>query len=52
MICGFNRDGVIFQNSWGCEWGADGFGLILWQAFYEQFLYGAVMTNILDGLRV
>lgn len=52
LICGYNRDGVIIQNSWGTGWGSYGFGLITWNAFSRQFLYGAVLSNALDGLTV
>lgn len=50
LICGYNRDGVIIQNSWGLNWGSYGFGLITWNAFEQQFLYAAVLSNALDGL--
>jgi len=50
LFCGYNRDGVIIQNSWGEGWGSYGFGLISWNAFDQQFLYAAVLSNALDGL--
>ena len=52
LICGYNRDGVIIQNSWGVNWGAYGFGLITWNAFERQFLYAAVLSNALNGLTI
>ena len=50
LMCGFNPDGVIIQNSWGVSWGSYGFGLISWKAFDDQFIYGGVLTNCLNGL--
>lgn len=49
LICGYTRKFVIIQNSWGEDWGKDGFGFITWDAFEKQFQYGAVLTNALDG---
>jgi len=52
LCCGYNADGVIVLNSWGEEWGGFGFALVGWTAFAEQFLYGAVISNCLDGMSV
>jgi len=52
LICGYNRDGVMIQNSWGTEWGAYGFALVSWDAFYKQFIYGALIDGSLDGMRI
>lgn len=51
LICGYNPDGVLIQNSWGERWGEYGFGLIGWDAFDKQFLYGSVLTNCLNGFQ-
>lgn len=52
LCCGYNRDGIIIQNSWGEEWGAYGFGLITWEALRKQFLYAAVLTNCLNDFKM
>jgi len=40
LMCGYNRDGVWFQNSWGVNWGLYGFGFMTWKMFSEKWLYG------------
>ena len=52
LICGYTRDWVIIQNSWGEDWGSYGFGFVTWEAFRKQFLYAAVISNALDGLKI
>ena len=52
LLCGYNDAGVIFQNSWGEGWGAYGYGLITWDAFDRQFMYGAVLDNCLNGMKM
>lgn len=47
LCCGYNRDGVIIQNSWGEDWGSYGFALITWKEFEKEFQYGAVIDNCL-----
>lgn len=49
LICGYTKNYVIIQNSWGESWGSHGFAFISWEAFAKQFQYGAVLTNALDG---
>lgn len=52
IIIGYNDDGVFIQNSWGTEYGDEGFLLLTWKAFDEQFLYASVLSNVLDGLTI
>ena len=50
LICGYDKQGVWIQNSWGRYWGEWGFAKITWQAFDREFMYGAVISHALDGL--
>ena len=50
--CGYNRDGIIIQNSWDVKWGSYGFALITWKEFEREFLYGAVIDNCLYETRM
>jgi len=52
IICGYNREGVHVFNSWGTNWGNYGFGFLDWTTFDKQFVYGAVLSNVLDGLTI
>lgn len=51
LVCGYNPAGVWIENSWGEDWGAKGFGFIEWKAFHDQFMYGTVLTNCLNGFK-
>ena len=37
VVCGYNKDGFIIQNSWGRDWGDNGFGLIRYEDFIDQY---------------
>ena len=52
LVCGYNKDGVIIQNSWDVDWGAYGFALITWEEFEREFMYGAVLDNCLYDTRM
>ena len=47
---GYDPQGVIVLNSWGPEWGHDGFAYVPNAIFVKQFMYGALLTRALDGL--
>lgn len=47
LVCGYNKDGAIIQNSWDTDWGSYGFALITWNEFIREFMYGAVLDNCL-----
>ena len=38
--CAYNPDGVVVANSWGKQWGINGFGELSWESFDIQYLYG------------
>lgn len=50
-IVGYDPDGVLILNSWGRDYARDGKVYMTNRAFNEQFIYGAVLTNVLDGLK-
>ena len=50
LICGYDKQGVWIQNSWGKTWGEWGFAKIPWEVFDKQFMYGAVVSHVLDGM--
>jgi len=49
-VCGYDEGGVLLLNSWGREWGHDGFAYLPNSLFRKQFMYGAVLTRCLDGI--
>lgn len=52
LCCGYDKQGVWIQNSWGVGWGEYGFAKILWDEFDRECMYGAVLDNCLNGLVV
>lgn len=50
LVCGYDENGLYFQNSWGTRWGDNGFGGISWECAKTQLLYGSVLTNCKNGL--
>ena len=52
LCCGYNRDGLIIQNSWGVDWGDYGFALITWDEAEKEFAYGAVLDNCLYDIKM
>lgn len=50
--CGYDSNGLYIQNSWGEKWGAYGFALVTWEAVKKQFIYGAVISHSLDGMKM
>lgn len=47
---GYNKAGLLIQNSWGNRWGKYGFACISWALVNEQFQYGAIIKNCLNNL--
>jgi len=49
-LVGYDQDGVLILNSWGKSYAHDGFVYIVNRAFDAQFMYGACLTNCLNGM--
>lgn len=47
---GYNRAGLIIQNSWNKSWGKYGFAVVSWDLVDKQFMYGAYIKNCLNDL--
>ena len=45
-LVGADYDGFYIQNQWGTSWGANGFAIIPYRLFLQQFMYGAYLANI------
>ena len=43
LICGFDKQGVYIQNSWGEDWGIYGFAILDWNHFAQQFQHGVII---------
>ena len=50
LICGYDKQGVWIQNSWGTKWGEWGFAKIPWDVFDSEFMYGAILSRVFDGM--
>lgn len=46
--CGYDHEGVYIQNSWGRSWGAKSFGVVKWDAFMEEFMYGCFVQSVFN----
>lgn len=49
-LCGYTKRCIIIHNSWGTDWGVDGFSFMTWEEFEREWLYGAVLSGCLNGL--
>ena len=45
LICGYLKDNIIIQNSWGKKWASKGFAQIPAQVFLKQFIYCAYLKR-------
>ena len=46
LICGYNKENFIIQNSWGRNWGRKGFAQIQNKVFLKQFICGSYLEKI------
>ena len=49
LVCGYDEGGFLVMNSWGKAYGREGKVYVSNRAFERQFMYGAVLTRVLDG---
>lgn len=49
-LVGYDADGVLIMNSWGKDYAHEGKVYITNKAFEDQFMYGSVITNCLNGM--
>lgn len=47
LVCGYNKNGIQIQNSWGEGWGVNGFCTLRWSDVKKQFMYGCVLKGCL-----
>ena len=51
LLVGYDQLGAYVQNSWGKEWGSNGFGVLPWDIFKQEFMYGCYLQNCYDCLQ-
>lgn len=49
VICGYDQSGIYIQNSWGVDFGANGFFIESWDTFKKDFIYAGFIANIFDN---
>ena len=49
LICGYNKNNFIIQNSWGREWGRKGFAYMTNKVFINQFICGSYLEKCENG---
>ena len=50
LICGYNKNGLQIQNSWGPQFGESGFATLSWKDASEQFLYGCTLVGCMKHI--
>lgn len=45
LICGYDKNNIYIQNSWGKDWGSHGFAQMPNKVFIEQFIYGVYLET-------
>jgi hypothetical protein len=47
LCCGYCKDGLYIQNSWGIkEWGHYGYAILPWELLTTQFCYGVYVDDL------
>lgn len=53
LICGYDKQGLYIQNSYGKEWGHKGFGILPWSIFNNEVVYLCCVDSIKkDGVEL
>lgn len=45
-LCGYDSDGFYILNQWGTVWGAKGYGIMPYDLFLKQFMYGVYLQGV------
>lgn len=45
-LVGYDSSGAYIMNQWGRSWGSKGFGIIPWDLFLKELMYGAYIKGI------
>lgn len=45
-LCGYDSNGFYILNQWGTVWGSKGYGVIPYDLFIKQFMYGVYLQGV------
>lgn len=49
-LAGYDQEGVYVLNQWGTDWGAKGYGIMKWDIYLKQLMYGAYLEGAYNGI--